>query len=196
MRVSCEYWLVLGIIIPTTCTATIDMRKYAFSRNYLVNSVQLRVLRFQGKQKFSMVYLWARVWGGKGVGERKVSPYLLVENQKEAGSCLFYNCLSSLQYSTMPQRFFILFFCTPYFVLFSWILIYELRTPTAMPKQQNRKKFSANWGDQLGKLVILEKKGEGKLPAGLAPIMACPRGYARSLGEPHCNKSCTHLAKI
>ena len=68
-----------------------DMRKYAFSRNYLVNSVQLRVLRFQGKQKFSMVYLWARVWGGKGVGERKVSPYLLVENQKEAGSCLFYS---------------------------------------------------------------------------------------------------------
>jgi len=45
-----------------------------------------------------------------------------------------------------------------------------------MPKQQNRRKFSAKRGDQLGKLVILEKKVRGKLPAGLAPIMASPRG--------------------
>ena len=71
-----------------------DMRKYAFSRNYLVNSVQLRVFRFQGKQKLSMVHLWARVWGGKGVGERKVSPYLLVENQKlVAVYSILLNCI-------------------------------------------------------------------------------------------------------
>ena len=33
--------------------------------------------------------------------------------------------------------------------------------PSITPKYKNRKKLSAKWGDQLGKLVILEKKGEG-----------------------------------
>ena len=41
-----------------------------------------------------MVYLWARVWGGKGVGERKVSPYLLVENQRlVAVYSILFNCI-------------------------------------------------------------------------------------------------------
>ena len=42
-----------------------DMRKYAFSRNYLVNSVQLRVFRFQGKQNLE----WSI--SGLGFGEVK-----------------------------------------------------------------------------------------------------------------------------
>ena len=41
-----------------------------------------------------MVYLWARVWGGKEVGKRKVSPYLLVENQKlVAVYSILLNCI-------------------------------------------------------------------------------------------------------
>ena len=78
---------------------------------------------------------------GRGRGkERRVSPFSLLMNQSLVSDCSIKFVLTILL--NVDERS-------------------KNRIPSITPKYKNRRKFSAKWGDQLGKLVILEKKGEG-----------------------------------
>ena len=88
MSVSCEYWLTIDIIIPITCSATIDMGRNAFPRIYLVNSVQLRVIRFQVNWNLVWFIFCLEFGGGIGRGGKK-SQSLSSGGKPEVGICLF-----------------------------------------------------------------------------------------------------------